>query len=152
MNLFVCFCVFGCLLCADAFKRAPSFKRLICTNSALSVEHYSSRVATTAKVIKPFRALHAALLVVTTFSLSTSFLPNALADGDGTKAEKKFELCLSKCLFDETRPPPVGAGTDRIENTRSRTEIMRGCKSQCAKTKEQLMLGKPKSPKAEGSE
>jgi hypothetical protein len=70
----------------------------------------------------------------------------ALADDSnaGTKTDKKFELCISKCVFNETKPPPVGASTERLESTRTRGEILKDCKVTCATTKEQLMLGKPK--------
>lgn len=69
------------------------------------------------------------------------------ADSDDSKAAKKFELCLSKCVFEETRPPPLGSSSERLEVQRSRGEIIRDCRSKCAKTPEQMLLGKPKSSK-----
>jgi len=65
-------------------------------------------------------------------------------DNDGTKTDKGFELCISKCVFSETRPPPVGSTNDRLEAVKSRAEIIRDCRKSCAKTKQQLLLGEPK--------
>ena len=53
----------------------------------------------------------------------------------GTKKDPDFEACLSKCLYDCTKPKGV--------EQRSRKECLPECKKTCAKTKEQLMLGKP---------
>ena len=53
----------------------------------------------------------------------------------GTKKDPDFEACLSKCLYDCTKPK----GAEQ----RSRKECLPECKTTCAKTKEQLMLGKP---------
>ena len=55
----------------------------------------------------------------------------------GTKQDPEFEACLSKCLYECTKPKGV--------EQRSRKECLPECKSSCAKTKEQLMLGKPMS-------
>jgi len=67
------------------------------------------------------------------------------SDSDGTNSDKGFELCISKCVFSETRPPPVGSTNDRLEATKSRAEIIRDCRKTCAKTKQQLLLGEPKN-------
>eukprot|EP01035_Chromulina_nebulosa_P018829 gene18829-24608_t len=77
----------------------------------------------------------------------------ALADnGDKTsKSSKSFELCLSKCIFSETRPPPINSNAERLEVTKPRDEIIRECKKSCAVSKEQLLLGKPKQPKPAAS-
>lgn len=64
----------------------------------------------------------------------------------GSKTDKKFELCVSKCIFSETRPPPAGSSTDRLE-ARERGPIIKECRKSCAKTKEQLMTGEPKKVK-----
>jgi hypothetical protein len=72
---------------------------------------------------------------------SLFFLGPAHAD----ESTKKFESCLSKCIFAETRPPPLNAPIERIENVRSRAEITLDCKKQCFTKKEQLLLGKPKA-------
>ena len=60
------------------------------------------------------------------------------------KEDKKFELCISKCIFEETKPPPIGSSAERLEATKSRGEIIRECRVKCAKNKEQLLIGKPK--------
>ena len=62
----------------------------------------------------------------------------------GAQGDKAFELCLSKCIYDGTRPPPIGSSTERLEETPPRNEIVKGCKKTCAVSKEQLMTGKPK--------
>lgn len=74
---------------------------------------------------------------------STMLLAPVVAD-DNEKANKAFELCMSKCVFAETRPPPVGSETTRLEARKGRAEIIRDCKQKCATTSEQLLLGKPK--------
>lgn len=60
------------------------------------------------------------------------------AFADGSKEEKSFENCLSKCVFNETRPPPIGSSNERLEVTKSRGEIVRECKQKCAKNKDQV--------------
>lgn len=67
--------------------------------------------------------------------------------GAGTITDKKYELCVSKCVFSETRPPPNGADNERILTTISRTDIIKDCRKSCAKTKEQLLLGPAKIKK-----
>ena len=59
------------------------------------------------------------------------------------------ESCVSKCVFDATKPPPVGASAERLEENgmKSRTDIIRECRPKCAKTSEQLLLGSPKANK-----
>ena len=89
------------------------------------------------------------LLAVASIALSSCLLSFSGAsfavDRDtGTITDKKYELCVSKCVFSETRPPPNGADNERILTTISRTDIIKGCRKTCAKTKEQLYLGKPK--------
>lgn len=61
-----------------------------------------------------------------------------------SKEDKQFELCISKCIFEETKPPPIGASTERLEVTKTRVEIVRECRVKCAKNKQQLLIGKPK--------
>jgi hypothetical protein len=90
---------------------------------------------------KRFGALSIALTsCLLTFSSATL----AADKGAGTITDKKYELCVSKCVFSETRPPPNGADNERILTTISRTDIIKDCRKSCAKTKEQLFLGKPK--------
>lgn len=64
----------------------------------------------------------------------------------GSKTDKGFEACVSKCIFSETRPPPIGSPVERLE-ARGRVEVITGCRKSCAKTPEQLMLGEPKIKK-----
>ncbi len=74
---------------------------------------------------------------------------SVLSDDKGTKTDKYFESCMSRCVFSETRPPPVGSSNDRLEAKKSRGEILGDCKKQCATTKEQLLIGAPKKKAAE---
>lgn len=46
--------------------------------------------------------------------------------------------------YSATRPPPLGASTERLEVTKPRSEILRDCRVKCAKSKDQLLMGKPK--------
>ena len=71
---------------------------------------------------------------------------SALAKGgpDGSKTNKKFESCVSTCVFDLTKPAPVGSGVERLAAMEQRTAIST-CRKQCAKSKAQLMTGEPKS-------
>ena len=75
----------------------------------------------------------------------------SLAKGgpEGSKTSRKFENCVSQCVFDETKPPPVGSGVDRLEAVDQKTAI-RLCRKKCAKTKAQLMMGNPKDKAAMG--
>lgn len=52
---------------------------------------------------------------------------------------------ISKCVFEETKPPPVGSSADRLEAKKSRSEIIKECRKKCAKTSEQLLIGSPKT-------
>jgi hypothetical protein len=63
------------------------------------------------------------------------------------KASKKFESCLSKCVFNETKPPPVGSDSGRIEIKKTRQEVLTVCKQKCATDPAQLLTGKPKIKK-----
>ena len=88
---------------------------------------------------KKATALILALAMINSMPIQSSF-----ADQTGTKSDKAFELCLSKCIFEETKPPPVGSSAERLEATKSRMEILKDCKKTCAKTSEQLLTGTPK--------
>lgn len=63
---------------------------------------------------------------------------------EGTRSSKTFEVCMSKCIYQQTRPPPIGSSSERLEQSKSRGEIVTDCKMSCATTKEQTMVGKPK--------
>jgi hypothetical protein len=45
--------------------------------------------------------------------------------------DKVAESCMSKCVFEETKPPPIGSDAQRLEVQRSRSEILRDCKRKC---------------------
>eukprot|EP01039_Chlorochromonas_danica_P003243 gene3244-3553_t len=81
--------------------------------------------------------LTAAAAMVLSLGISPSY-------GGEKVLAKEFEVCLSKCIFEETKPPPVGASVERLTVTRPRGEIIRDCKKQCATSPEQLLLGSPK--------
>lgn len=53
----------------------------------------------------------------------------------GTKKDPAYEACLSKCLYECTKP--------KGEEQKSRAECIPECKKKCATTKEQLMKGTP---------
>lgn len=91
------------------------------------------------------------LAISSTLAIGLFFSSSLVAGAAEDKAEKKFELCLSKCVFDGTKPPPVGADASRLEARKTRVEIIRECKKKCATKDEQLLLGKPKqkAPAAE---
>ena len=55
----------------------------------------------------------------------------------GTKADPKFQACLSNCMYECTKP--------KVEGQKSRAECLPECKKTCATTKEQLMKGVPKA-------
>ena len=94
--------------------------------------------------LESLRRLAAVSIALSGCLLSFSTASVAADKGAGTITDKKYELCVSKCVFSETRPPPNGAENERILTTISRTDIIKDCRKSCAKTKEQLLLGKPK--------
>ena len=51
----------------------------------------------------------------------------------GTKKDPAFEACLSKCMYDCTKP--------KGNEQKSRSECLPECKTQCATTKTQLLKG-----------
>ena len=69
----------------------------------------------------------------------------------GTKSDKSFELCVSKCVFEETKPPPIGSTVERLE-AKDRKTIVTDCRKGCAKTKAQMMLGEPKKVAGAGGQ
>ena len=70
----------------------------------------------------------AAVSVVLSTLLSFGCASMAADKGAGTITDKKYELCVSKCVFSETRPPPNGADNERILTTISRTDIIKDCR------------------------
>jgi hypothetical protein len=53
----------------------------------------------------------------------------------GTKKDPAYEACVSKCLYECTKP--------KGDEQKSRAECIPECKKTCATTKEQLMTGTP---------
>ncbi len=103
---------------------------------------FAKEVITPKSFITSFKKLSIATICV---AASLSFnLDGVLAD---SKADKLFENCLSKCVFNETRPPPLGSTAERLEIQRQRGDIIRDCRKECAKTPEQLLTGSPKKKK-----
>lgn len=74
-------------------------------------------------------------------AISAAFLGQLPARADDkSKYDKKFEKCLSMCVYEKTK---IAKGIGEVEVV-SRSEAMAVCKPQCAKSKEQLLLGTPK--------
>lgn len=106
-------------------------------------ENFDAKVSLPIKE-SSYKRFAAVTLALSSCLLSFGFASFAADKGAGTITDKKYELCVSKCVFSETRPPPNGADNERILTTISRTDIIKDCRKSCAKTKEQLLLGKPK--------
>ena len=53
----------------------------------------------------------------------------------GTKKDPAYEACVSKCLYECTKP--------KGDEQKSRAECIPECKKKCATSKEQLMTGTP---------
>ena len=78
------------------------------------------------------------LIVGAAFNPSIIPSPANAADdkaAKGTKADPKFQLCLSNCMYECTKP--------KVEEQKTRAECLPECKKSCATTKEQLMKGTP---------
>jgi hypothetical protein len=66
---------------------------------------------------------------------STAALAASVPDGiKGTKEDPAFQACLSKCVYECTKPK---GGLEQ----RLRAECLPECKQKCATTKEQLLKG-----------
>ena len=64
------------------------------------------------------------------------------AAGSGnSKDDKKYQECLSNCVYEATK---ITKGVAQVE-VKSRTEAYAECKPKCALNKEQLMTGTPKA-------
>jgi len=83
------------------------------------------------------RSLIGAATAVATVVLHPAAAP---AESKGGKYDKSFDECLSKCVYEETK---ITKGIAKVE-VKSRSEAFVECKPKCAKTKEQLLTGKPK--------
>ena len=152
-RLIALFCLaLVCLSTADAYI---TNSRYVMPQRGSSILRFSSRStdagsATKSSLKNIIGAFSAVILI------SNSFSDAAFAkDSTGTKSDKGFELCLSKCTFAASRPPPAGSPTERLTVTMTRGETITMCKQKCAKTKEQTMIGEPKKnkvPKAESTQ
>ncbi|KAL1499808.1 hypothetical protein AB1Y20_012493 [Prymnesium parvum] len=75
-------------------------------------------------------------------SAALALLPQVVWAGqEGTKNDKAFQECLSKCVYESTK---ITKGIAKVEVV-SRQDAYLECKPKCAKTKEQLMTGRPKA-------
>ncbi|KAL7489631.1 hypothetical protein ACHAW6_015319 [Cyclotella cf. meneghiniana] len=81
----------------------------------------------------------AATSCLTFLSSSPAFARDIDPTLKGTKADPAFQACLSQCVYECTKPKGM--------EQRSRAECLPECKSKCATTKQQLLLGSPISEK-----
>jgi len=81
------------------------------------------------------RAIFLQTLSVGLLSVVNIDLANAQDESKGTKDDPKFQACISKCVFECTKP--------KGEEQKSRSECLPECRTKCATTKQQLMTGKP---------
>ncbi len=76
---------------------------------------------------------------VTTLATMTTINPVQAKEIDpalkGTKNDPAYQACLSKCIFECTKP--------KGDEQKSRAECLPECKQKCATSKEQLMIGTP---------
>ena len=70
----------------------------------------------------------------------TALQPPAPARADGGKGDKKFQECLSNCVYEATK---ITKGIAKVE-VMSRQDAYAMCKPKCATSKDQLLLGQPK--------
>ena len=74
------------------------------------------------------------LLVTNTNAVQAKEVDPALK---GTKDDPAYQACLSKCIFECTKP--------KGDEQKSRAECIPECKQKCATSKQQLMIGTPKN-------
>ena len=65
--------------------------------------------------------------------------PLAIA-AQGSKYDKDFDNCLSKCIYEKTK---IAKGIAQVEVV-SRADAIAECRPKCATSKAQLMIGQPK--------
>ena len=97
----------------------------------------SSNTARNQKPVSRLSFLKTSTVTVTTVFTNSN---QAYAKGvdpslKGTKEDPAYQTCLSKCIYDCTKP--------KGEEQKSRGECIPECKKQCATTKEQLLMGTP---------
>jgi uncharacterized protein (DUF2147 family) len=102
------------------------------TTTALSAHSTTSRASF-------LSSSFAAAVGICTAATATTGMPAWASDADsalkGTKKDPAYEACLSKCMYECTKPK----GAEQ----KSRAECLPECKVQCATTKEQLLKGTP---------
>eukprot|EP00522_Entomoneis_paludosa_P015025 CAMPEP_0172457490 /NCGR_PEP_ID=MMETSP1065-20121228/22652_1 /TAXON_ID=265537 /ORGANISM="Amphiprora paludosa, Strain CCMP125" /LENGTH=136 /DNA_ID=CAMNT_0013211277 /DNA_START=33 /DNA_END=443 /DNA_ORIENTATION=- len=79
-----------------------------------------------------------AFFSVAAAAAASAALPAFAADSEASKGTKKdpaFEACLSKCMYECTKP--------KVDGQKTRKECLPDCKKECATTSEQLLLGSP---------
>ncbi|KAL3794958.1 hypothetical protein HJC23_004335 [Cyclotella cryptica] len=111
-----------------------------------STSAYSSSQKKTIKTTQQSSPIDRSTFLATTAASCLTFISSSPAfakDIDpavkGTKADPAFQACLSQCVYECTKPKGM--------EQRSRAECLPECKSKCATTKQQLLLGSPVSEK-----
>ena len=107
------------------------------TSSSTPVNN-QQQTQTNKKTISRLSFLQTTLLASSTVFFPT---PSLAKDIDpalkGTKNDPEYQACLSKCVFECTKP--------KGDEQKSRAECLPECKVKCATTKQQLMVGSPKA-------
>lgn len=142
--IFMCF-----ILNCAAFRRySLTDRRSISLNSLMkkvcNSNNFNNIPTTTTAAYSNKQATLQTVRTVLAVAFTTLSLNPTLASAGENKDDKSFQLCLSKCLYANTKPPPVGSSTERLENTTPRNEVLRECKKGCATSKDQLLIGAPK--------
>jgi len=107
------------------------------TSSSTPVNN-QQQTQTNKKTINRLSFLQTTLLASSTVFFPT---PSLAKDIDpalkGTKNDPEYQACLSKCVFECTKP--------KGDEQKTRAECLPECKVKCATTKQQLMVGSPKA-------
>lgn len=89
----------------------------------------STRSLLTLSATPTWKMLDTIKLTPILIALSTSFPVDSASALD--KMSKETETCMSKCVFEETKPPPLGSKAERLLVQRSRVDIIQDCKAMC---------------------
>ena len=107
---------------------------IITSASALSTSTNNKSV-NRLSFLKTTCASAAAAVFTTTASPNPAFAAKEVDPAiKGTKADPKYQACLSECMYECTKP--------KVES-KTRAECLPECKTKCATTKQQLMIGTP---------
>jgi len=125
------------VLSARSFSVGPGAAGGADTSSLASTEEHTSCTADNIGRRSALSNIFAAgaAIVVTSASSSPAYAGQADPALKGTKKDPAYEACLSKCLYECTKP--------KGEEQKSRAECIPECKTKCATTKEQLLTGTP---------